>query len=207
MKNPAAVLSLLFALFVPVVVANCSSGVGQSAADRPAYADTAAATADSATAEPGQRAASSDASTADYHLATHHPRSVGFQVPDLNKTIQVSDDGNVSLPLIGKRPSSAASRRARLREIIGDKLRKKDLQSPQVNVFVKQYGQRVTVSGEVKTPRVMSLEGSLTLSQSVASAGGLTELADPKRIHVARAHMKGASTTRSTISKQFTPDN
>ena len=37
MKNPAAVLSLLFALFVPVVVANCSSGVGQSAADRPAY--------------------------------------------------------------------------------------------------------------------------------------------------------------------------
>ena len=69
----------------------------------------------------------------------------------------MSDDGNVSLPLIGKTNLSGKSTRE-AEDIIGDKLRKKYLQSPQVSVFVKQYGQRVTVSGEVKTPRVMSLE-------------------------------------------------
>ena len=63
-------------------------------------------------------------------------------------------------------------------QTIAGKLREKYLQSPQVTVSIKQYGKRITVSGEVKTPRVMPDDGNTTLTQGIATAGGLSELAD-----------------------------
>jgi hypothetical protein len=47
-------------------------------------------------------------------------------------------------------------------------------------------GQRVTVNGAVKQPTVLTLEGTLTLSMAIAQAGGLSELGDSARVHVAR---------------------
>src|SRR5262249_54878525 len=63
----------------------------------------------------------------------------------------------------------------------------KYMQSPQVSVSIKQYGKRITVSGEVKAPIVLPDDGNTTLSQAVARAGGLSELADSERIHIARS--------------------
>jgi polysaccharide biosynthesis/export protein len=108
-----------------------------------------------------------------------------FQVPDLNKTVQVSDDGNVFLPLIGK-ISLGDKTTHEAEDTIAAKLKKSYLQSPQVSVFVKQYGQRVTISGEVKTPRVLSVDGKINLTEAIASAGGYGDLANPKRVHIAR---------------------
>jgi polysaccharide export outer membrane protein len=101
--------------------------------------------------------------------------------------VQVSEDGNVTLPLIGKiRVAGKTTHQAE--EIIADKLRQRYMQSPQVTISVKQYGQKITVSGEVKTPRVIALEGKVTLSQAVAGAGGLSDLANSKRVHIARSN-------------------
>jgi len=186
MTKPRLFVSLVFALFAPAVISNCSSNAIpssaaiQSSADRPVYA------AEPVSGSTGPLASAGMASP-DYKIAPRDILEVSvFQVQDLNKTIQVSDDGNISLPLIGKTAVGGKSTHE-AEEIIGNKLRKKYLQSPQVSVFVKQYGQRVTVSGAVNLPKVVTLEGSLTLSQAVANAGGLNDLAEPKRVHVARS--------------------
>ena len=42
------------------------------------------------------------------------------------------------------------------------------LQSPQVTVSLVKSGQRVTVSGAVKSPTVLTLDGPLTLSMAIA---------------------------------------
>jgi polysaccharide export outer membrane protein len=109
-----------------------------------------------------------------------------FQVNDLNSAVQVSQDGNVTLPLIGK-VQVAGRTTSEAEQIIAGKLRQKYLQSPQVSVSVKTYGKRITVSGEVKGPRVLGDDGNTTLSQAIANAGGVNEIANSERVHVARS--------------------
>jgi polysaccharide biosynthesis/export protein len=109
-----------------------------------------------------------------------------FQVNDLNNAVQVSQDGNITLPLVGK-IQVAGKTTSEAEQIIAGKLRQKYLQSPQVSVSVKTYGKRITVSGEVKSPRVIADDGSTTLSQAIANAGGTSELANSSRVHIARS--------------------
>jgi polysaccharide export outer membrane protein len=109
-----------------------------------------------------------------------------FQVNDLNSAVQVGQDGNISLPLIG-RFQVAGRTTTEAEQVIASKLREKYLQSPQVAVTIKTYGKRITVSGEVKGPRVLPDDGGTTLSQAIANAGGVSDLADSTRIHVAHS--------------------
>ena len=187
MRYRSLLSSFLFALFVPALLANCSSGTVQTAAaDKPAYA--AAPAAGPAVADASARAlAAAEPTDTDYRISARDILEVSvFQVPDLSKTVQVSDDGYITLPLIGKTEMRGKTTRD-AEQTVASRLRKKYLQSPQVSIFVKQYGQRVTVSGEVKTPRVLAVDGRMTLTQAVASAGGFSDLADTARVHVARS--------------------
>jgi len=168
------ILRLALALAVPVLLPNCTS----ENTSKPVASDQANSTS---------ALAAAPTTDSDYRIAARDILDVSvFQVNDLNRTVQVSDDGNINLPLIGiiqvkgKTAHQAADQ-------IAEKLQKSYLQSPQVSVFVKQYGQRVTVSGEVKGPRILALEGNMTLTQAVVAAGGLSDLADTKRVHIARA--------------------
>jgi polysaccharide export outer membrane protein len=90
------------------------------------------------------------------------------------------------LPLIG-RVQVAGRTTPEAEQIIADKLRQKYLQSPQVSVSVKTYGKRVTVSGAVASPRVLPDDGNTTLSQAIANAGGVSEIGNSDRVHVARS--------------------
>jgi polysaccharide export outer membrane protein len=142
-----------------------------------------------ATGNAGQPASLSLASegraAADYRIA---PRDIlqitVFQVQDLNNTVQVNEDGTVTLPLVGKVQLSGETTYEAEQTLTG-KLRTY-LQSPQVSISVKTYGKRITVSGEVKTPRVLADDGGTTLTQAIADAGGLSDLAASSRIHIAR---------------------
>jgi polysaccharide biosynthesis/export protein len=109
-----------------------------------------------------------------------------FQVADLNNAVQVNQDGNITLPLIGK--TQVAGRTTdEAQQIIAGKLRQKYLQSPQVSVSVKTYGKRITVSGAVGSPRVQPDDGNTTLSQAIASSGGVADIGNSSRVHVARS--------------------
>jgi polysaccharide export outer membrane protein len=109
---------------------------------------------------------------------------VVFQVNDLNSAVQVGQDGNITLPLIG-RVQVAGRTTTETEQVIAGKLRQKYLQSPQVSVSVKVYGKRITISGATGS-RVLPDDGNTTLSQAIASAGGVSDLGNAERIHVAR---------------------
>lgn len=101
-----------------------------------------------------------------------------FKVPELSKTVQVADSGTVNLPLVGEIPAAGQTAQDVERNLT-KQLGAKYLQNPQVTVFVKEYNsQRVTVEGAVKKPGVYPIRGSSTLLQIIATAEGVTELAD-----------------------------
>jgi len=131
--------------------------------------------------------AASAETTTDYKISSADILQVAvFQIKDLDNAVQVGEDGNIALPLVGKIQVKGKTT-YEAEQMIAGKLREKYLQSPQVTVSIKQYGKRITVSGEVKTPLVLPDDGNTTLSQGVARAGGLSELGDPTRIHIARS--------------------
>lgn len=101
-----------------------------------------------------------------------------FKVPELTKSVQVAGIGTVNLPLVGEVPVVGRTPQEVERDLTA-KLGAKYLQNPQVTVFVKEYNsQTVTVDGAVKKPGVYPLRGKTTLVQAIATAEGLTEIAD-----------------------------
>jgi len=158
--------------------------------DYPSGATAMAATTDAsqtnqsgASAQPA--AGSAFPSAEDYRISQQDVlQIVVFQVNDLNSAVQVGQDGNITLPLIG-RVQVAGRTTTETEEVIAGKLRQKYLQSPQVSVSVKVYGKRITISGATGS-RVLPDDGNTTLSQAIASAGGVAEIGNAERIHVAR---------------------
>src|SRR5262245_23824747 len=108
-----------------------------------------------------------------------------FQVPDLNRTVQVDGNGFVSLPLVGGVPVRGKTMLQAQNDITA-RYQKSYLQSPQVTVSLVKSGQRVTVSGAVKGPIVLGLDVPLNLTMAIAQAGGMGETGNPERIHIAR---------------------
>lgn len=101
-----------------------------------------------------------------------------FKVPDLAKSIQVSDAGTINFPLVGE--VRAAGRTAQeVERDLTSKLGAKYLHDPQVTVLVKEYNsQRVTMEGAVKSPGVYPVRGKNSLLQFIALSGGLDENAN-----------------------------
>lgn len=96
-----------------------------------------------------------------------------FRVPDLTKTVQVSDVGTIEYPLVGE--VKAAGRTAHeLEHDLQQKLGAKYIRSPQVTVLVKEYNsQRITLEGSVKTPGIYPMKGPTSLVQAIALGGGI----------------------------------
>jgi len=191
MKKLATFFRLgLFSLAVSQVLSNCTADSelfkpvpnDQAAMAGQAYAAQAKTPASKQPAS----ASTSAETTTDYKISSQDILQVAvFQINDLNSAVQVGEDGNIVLPLVGKVPVKGKTT-SEAEQMIAGKLREKYLQSPQVSVSIKQYGKRITVSGEVKAPIVLPDDGATTLSQAVAKGGGLSELGDPTRVHVAR---------------------
>lgn len=109
-----------------------------------------------------------------------------FQVESLDRKVQVSGRGTITLPLIGE--VRAAGRSAQEVEAeIAARLKSRYLTSPQVTVFIDEYNsQKITVSGAVKKPGIIPVKGDLSLLQAVAAAEGLDAVADPSNVVVFR---------------------
>jgi polysaccharide export outer membrane protein len=96
-----------------------------------------------------------------------------YQVPDLSRTVQVGDNGTISLPLVGETVASGKTVEELQRDL-ASRLGAKYLQNPQVTVLVKEFNSsRVTISGAISKPGVYPYKGE-SLLQFVAMAGGFT---------------------------------
>lgn len=104
-------------------------------------------------------------------------RVVVWSQPELSGSFTVDAGGGISMPLIGA--IKAAGRT--VDEIEGDirtKYADGYVKNPQVAIDVAEFkSQRVFVVGEVKTPGVVPLSGSLTLVEALTRVGSLTESA------------------------------
>jgi polysaccharide export outer membrane protein len=94
-----------------------------------------------------------------------------FKVPDLEKAVQVSENGTINYPLIGDVPAAGMTAHE-LEHELSQKLGGKYIKNPQVTVFVREYNsQRVTVTGSSKSTGIYPIKGNTTLLQVLALAG------------------------------------
>lgn len=109
-----------------------------------------------------------------------------FQIADLNRTVRVSSNGQISLPLIGAIQAGGKTVQE-LEATIAGKLTESYLQSPQVSVFVKEFtSQRVTLEGAIKSPGIYPITGKTSLLQVIALGGGISDVANLQGVVVFR---------------------
>lgn len=111
-----------------------------------------------------------------------------FEAPELSRAVRVSDDGMITLPLLG--PIQAARRTPRELEVaIQDTLRRSYMRDPRVVVDVKEEAaQPVYVVGEVNQPGALVPSGPdpLTVLRALAVARGPKSGAAPGRALILR---------------------
>ena len=95
---------------------------------------------------------------------------------DLTGDYVVSQNGTISLPLIGSERAGGLSEREFARVL--SKRYESYFKSPTVSVGVTGYeSYRVFISGEVRKPGVYNFQEKTTLLQGIATAGGLGDFA------------------------------
>jgi polysaccharide export outer membrane protein len=116
------------------------------------------------------------ASTAadDYRLGPEDVVEVRvFELDQLNRTVRVSGDGKIELPLVGSIEVSGLTTNG-VAKVIADRLRDRYVQNPQVSIFVTEFNsQKVSLLGAVATPATYPLSGQRRLLQLLAEAGSL----------------------------------
>lgn len=96
-----------------------------------------------------------------------------FDLEELDQTVRVSDDGSISLPLLGRLQVAGLSK-SELERHLARLLEARYVRNPQVTVFVKEYeSKKIAVSGAVKKPGTYEMLGDKTLLEMISLAGGL----------------------------------
>jgi polysaccharide export outer membrane protein len=115
-----------------------------------------------------------------------------FREDELNRTIRVNQDGDISFPFIGTVRVAGKSVIEAERVIVAGL--SEYLKLPQVTIFVKEYSTRqIYVLGEVRNPGAFPLpsEASLTVLEAISIAGGFTPVAAQDRTRVIRTGEDG----------------
>lgn len=118
---------------------------------------------------------------------------VVFDVPELSRAVRVSNDGSVTLPLVGL-VAAAGRTPQELEGALKDTLRKTYMRDPHVTVDIKEAALRpIYVVGEVKEPGAFTAMGDtrLTVLRAVALARGFTPAAAQHRAIVIRPQATG----------------
>ena len=99
-----------------------------------------------------------------------------YELPELNQTVRVAEDGSITLSLLG-RVEVAGLTAQELEKKLGTLLDQQYTKGgSHVTVFIKEF-QKVSVIGAVGRPGQYEIVGPTTLLQIIAQAGGLTDKA------------------------------
>jgi polysaccharide export outer membrane protein len=127
-----------------------------------------------------------------------------FELPELNQTVRVAEDGSVSLSLLGK-VDVAGLTAQELEKKLASILDQKYTKGAHVTVFIKEY-QKVSVFGAVGRSGSYELVGPTTLLQVISLAGGLTPEAG-NELYVFRQSKDGQKTRIPVNLKDLTSGN
>ena len=98
-----------------------------------------------------------------------------FNYDELKTTVRVSDNGNITFPLIGEVHISGLSLPDAAKKIAG-MLADGYIIRPQVSIFIEEFkSKKIIILGQVKNPGVIELRGPTTLLALISQAGGLKE--------------------------------
>jgi polysaccharide export outer membrane protein len=113
--------------------------------------------------------------TTDYRIGPRDLLEISvFGLDELNRRVRVSEDGKISLPLLGEVEVEELTK-AELERKLSELLKKKYLQNPQVTVFILEHQSKiVSILGAVGNPGPYELIGRQTLLQIISQAGGFT---------------------------------
>lgn len=119
-----------------------------------------------------------------YRLSTGDVISVTvFNEPELGlKDAKISDDGNISVPLLGQvqvKGKTVIEVESLLTKLFGDDYLKK----PSVTVAVSEY-RPFYINGEIKKPGSYAFRTNMTVQMAITIAGGFTERASKKEIYL-----------------------
>ena len=134
------------------------------------------------------RAATARWNEQDYKLGAGDKLRVEVYKQDqLSQSLQVRPDGKITLPLVGD-VTAAGQTSLELRDSLTTAL-KEYVQNPVVTVIVQEaVSAQVHLIGEVASPGTQVLNGSTTVLQALARAGGLREFANKGKIHILRVN-------------------
>ncbi|MFO7565588.1 MAG: polysaccharide biosynthesis/export family protein [Enhygromyxa sp.] len=117
-----------------------------------------------------------------------------FGEEDIGGSFQVQEDGSIDFPLIG-RISVTGKTQAELAALLEATLGEGYLRDPHVTVIMtSRENLEVSVLGEVTRPGTFPYVEKLTLVQAISDAGGLTELAQARRVKLTRKGPLGVGT-------------
>jgi polysaccharide export outer membrane protein len=103
-----------------------------------------------------------------------------FGVPQFDYKGRLADDGNVSLPLVGKLHLGGETVSAAEQTIAASLVSAELVKDPQVNLHVLESPNHfATVTGEVKSPGPVPIYGEKRLLDILSAAGGLTPASSP----------------------------
>ena len=115
-----------------------------------------------------------------------------FELPELNQVVRVSEDGSITIPLIGNVVVDGLTKDD-MEKKLAELLEEKYLKKARVSVFIKEYqSKRVAVIGAVENPGMYELIGRFNLLQMISKAGGFTEKASDE-LFVLREGNDGSS--------------
>lgn len=118
-----------------------------------------------------------------------------YDAPELTRSIRVSADGTIRLPMLKERLRAQDLLPTELETVIVDALREEGiLVDPIVVVTVAEYHSRpISVMGAVKKPVTFQAAGNVTLLEALGKAEGLTSDAGPEII-LSRANPQSLTT-------------
>jgi polysaccharide export outer membrane protein len=117
-----------------------------------------------------------------------------FEVKELDQTVRVSEDGSITLPLVGRVMIEGLTQEGVVQKLT-ELLQAKYVKNPQVTIFIKEYkNQQVAVIGAVEKAGSYELVGRKNLLQIISMAGGLKDTAG-NEIFILREGPDGQTST------------
>jgi polysaccharide export outer membrane protein len=148
-----------------------------------------------------------NSSASDYRIGPEDLLQISFfEAPELDRTVRVSANGQISLPLVA--PLQAAGLTSReLEVVVQELLRRSYMKDPHVAVFVKEMQSHpISVFGAVKKPGVFQIRGPKRLIEVLSMAEGLSEDAGDTVVVMRQAHSANDPTVKGGAATAQAPN-